>query len=87
MIYVNGTLPTLAIYVLQLATPYYEELTVRENLTLAAEMKLPSSMEQEERFERVEQVMQVVCVVIIILGPYHACLASYPCRSLSYPPC
>ena len=59
-------------YVLQLATPYYEELTVRENLLLAAEMKLPSSMEQEERFERVEQVMQVVCVVIIILGPYHA---------------
>ena len=48
-------------YVLQLATPYYEELTVRENLTLAAEMKLPSSTEQEERFKRVEQVMQVVC--------------------------
>ena len=48
-------------YVLQLATPYYEELTVRENLTLAAEMKLPSSMEREERFKRVEQVMQVVC--------------------------
>ena len=45
---------------------------MRENLTLAAEMKLPSSMEQEERFERVEQVMQVVRVVIIILGPYHA---------------
>ena len=59
-------------YVLQLATPYYEELTVRENLTLAAEMKLPSSMEQKERFERVEQVMQVVRVVIIILGPCHA---------------
>jgi ABC-type multidrug transport system ATPase subunit len=48
-------------YVLQLATPYYEELTVRENLTLAAEMKLPSSMKREERFKRVEQVMQVVC--------------------------
>ena len=54
-------------YVLQLATPYYEELTVRENLTLAAEMKLPSSMKQDERFKRVEQVIQVVCAVIIIL--------------------
>ena len=48
-------------YVLQLATPYYEELTVRENLTLAAQMKLSSSMKREERFKRVEQVMQVVC--------------------------
>ncbi len=48
-------------YVLQLAAPYYEELTVRENLTLAAEMKLPSSMKREERFKRVEEVMHVVC--------------------------
>ena len=47
-------------YVLQLATPYYEELTVRENLTLAAEIKLPRSMMQKKKFERVEQVMQVV---------------------------
>ena len=48
-------------YVLQLATPYYEELTVRENLTLAAQMKLSGSMTLREKFERVEQVMQVVC--------------------------
>ena len=67
-IYINGT-PIDDIrewyiantgYVLQLATPYYEELTVRENLTLAAQMKLPRSMKREESFERVEQVMQVV---------------------------
>ena len=46
-------------YVLQLAAPYYEELTVRENLTLAAWVKLQTSS-REEKFERVEQVMEVV---------------------------
>ena len=44
-------------YVLQLATPYYEELTVRENLTLAAQIRLSSSLKLTERLERVEQVM------------------------------
>ena len=47
-------------YVLQLATPYYEELTVRENLTLAAMIKLPRRFRTRERFRRVEQVMEVV---------------------------
>ena len=47
-------------YVLQLATPYYEELTVRENLTLAAQIKLPNTYTAREKFERVEQVMGVV---------------------------
>ena len=47
-------------YVLQLATPYYEELTVRENLTLAAQIKLPNTHTAREKFERVEQVMGVV---------------------------
>ena len=47
-------------YVLQLATPYYEELTVRENLTLAAQIKLPNKHTTMEKFERVEQVMGVV---------------------------
>ena len=45
-------------YVLQLAAPYYEELTVRENLTLAAWIKLHIS--SREKFQRVEQVMEVV---------------------------
>eukprot|EP00118_Oscarella_pearsei_P004171 m.17345 g.17345 ORF g.17345 m.17345 type:complete len:1779 (+) comp27452_c0_seq1:72-5408(+) len=45
-------------YVLQLAIPYYEELTVRQNLTLAAFIRLPSSMTAEEKFERVEQVIE-----------------------------
>ncbi len=47
-------------YVLQLATPYYEELTVRENLTLAAQIKLPKTFTLREKFERTEQVLEVV---------------------------
>ena len=50
-------------YVLQLAAPYYEELTVRENLTLAAWVKLQIS--SREKFQRVEQVMEVVRYVTI----------------------
>ena len=46
-------------YVLQLATPYYEELTVRDNLTLSAEMKL-NGLNREEKFERVNEVMKEV---------------------------
>ena len=40
--------------------PYYEELTVRENLTLAAQMRLSSSYTMDKKFERVEQVMYEV---------------------------
>ena len=67
-IYVNGT-PVEEIrewyiantgYVLQLALPYYEELTVRENLTLAAQLKLPKNFALKEKFEVVEQVIEVV---------------------------
>lgn len=50
-------------YVLQLATPYYEELTVRENLTLAAQMRLSSNFTMDEKFERVEQVMHEVLFI------------------------
>ena len=46
-------------YLLQLATPYYEELTVRDNLTLAAEMKL-NELTREEKFGRVNYVMKKV---------------------------
>ena len=38
-------------YVLQLAMPYYEQLTVRENLTLVAQMRL--SFSAREKFERI----------------------------------
>ena len=47
-------------YILQLATPYYEELTVRENLTLAAQIKLPNTFTLKEKFIRIEQVLAVV---------------------------
>jgi len=48
-------------YVLQLARPYYEELTARENLTLAAEIKLPvSKFTTKDKLMRVEQVLEVV---------------------------
>ena len=47
-------------YVLQLAMPYYEELTVRENLTLSAQMRLSSEFTLHQKFERVEQVMYEV---------------------------
>ncbi|KAJ7382646.1 hypothetical protein OS493_033702 [Desmophyllum pertusum] len=44
-------------YVLQLAVPYYEELTVRQNLFFAANMRLPKSMSHARKFERVEQIL------------------------------
>lgn len=47
-------------YVLQLAVPYYEELTVRQNMTFAAYMRLPKSMSRQEKFERVEQIITEV---------------------------
>ncbi len=47
-------------YVLQLATPYYNELSVQENLTLAAQMRLPSTFSSCEKFKRVQEVMNVV---------------------------
>ena len=51
-------------YVLQLTAPYYEELTVRENILLAALMRLSHHVCQEERFKRVEQVITEVYVMI-----------------------
>ena len=47
-------------YVLQLAVPYYEELTVRQNLFFAAHMRLPKKMSHRGKFERVEQVLSEV---------------------------
>ena len=47
-------------YVLQLATPFYEELTVRENLIFAINMQLPKSANWNQKLERVEQVIREV---------------------------
>ena len=47
-------------YVLQLATPYYDEMTVKENLLYSAVMRIPAGTPQKEIFERVEVVMREV---------------------------
>jgi ABC-type uncharacterized transport system YnjBCD ATPase subunit len=52
-------------YVLQLAVPYYEELTVRQNLLLAAFMRLPSSFSAEQRFQRVECVIEQIGLSLV----------------------
>ena len=51
-------------YVLQLAAPYYEELTVRENLTLAAQMRLSKTLSLSEKLDHVEKVMKEVLLII-----------------------
>ena len=56
---------------MQLAVPYYEELTVRENLTLAAWVKLHVST--RERFKRVEQVMAVVSGIHLVFMLINFC--------------
>lgn len=45
---------------LQLAAPYYAELTVRDNLTLSAQIMLGSNVTMKDKFKRVELVMNVV---------------------------
>lgn len=47
-------------YVRQLAMPYYEELTVRENLILSATQRLPDSLSAVEKLQRVEQIIDEV---------------------------
>lgn len=47
-------------YVLQLAAPYYAELTVRDNLTLSAHIMLGRNVTMKDKFKRVELVMNVV---------------------------
>ena len=47
-------------YVLQLAVPYYEELTVRQNLFFAAHMRLPKETSAAQKYERVEQIIAQV---------------------------
>ena len=55
-------------YVLQLATPYYAELSVRDNLSLAAQLVLGRNVPTKDKFRRVEQVMHVVsCGITVVL--------------------
>ena len=48
---------------LQLAVPYYEELTVRQNVFFAAHMRLPKRMSHSKKFERVEQILEEVSLI------------------------
>eukprot|EP00117_Sycon_ciliatum_P008487 scpid6940/ scgid11163/ ATP-binding cassette sub-family G member 2 len=47
-------------YVRQLATPYYDQLTVRENLLYSALLRLPSTHTRSELFEQMKMVIQEV---------------------------
>ena len=55
-------------YVLQLAVPYYEELTVRQNLFFAAHMRLPKETCAAEKYERVEQIIAQVNLFVFGLN-------------------
>ena len=55
-------------YVLQLAVPYYEELTVRQNLFFAAHMRLPKETSAAEKYERVEQIIAQVNLFVVVLN-------------------
>ena len=58
-------------YVLQLAAPFYEELTVRENLLFAVNMQLPKSANWNQKLERVEQVIREVSQYFAIHCKYN----------------
>ena len=68
-------------YVLQLAVPYYEELTVRQNLFFAAHMRLPKKMSHERKFERVEQILAEVSRLVISEILLHATHSTATCHA------
>lgn len=51
-------------YVRQLACTYYEELTVRENMLLSANMQMPPDTKLVQVLEKVEQVIKEVDIQI-----------------------
>ena len=54
-------------YVRQLATPYYDELTVRENLLYSALLRLPSSHTRAELFEQMKMVINEVNISMVTM--------------------
>ena len=56
-------------YVRQLACTYYEELTVRENMLLSANMQMPPGTKVVQVLERVEQVINEVGISHLQLPP------------------
>lgn len=63
-------------YLMQLTSPFYEELTVRENLTLAAQLRLPGDMTTRDRFDRVEKVLCEVSLKVHVIFLIGVCEAS-----------
>lgn len=57
-------------YVRQLATSFYNELTVRENLLFSMNLQAPRGMSLEDKLERVEQVIKEVLSLVLthVLG-------------------
>ena len=51
-------------YVRQLATSFYSELTVRENLLFSMNMQAYQGMKLQQKLERVEQVIREVCTCV-----------------------
>ena len=49
----------------QLATPYYDELTVLQNLLYSG---LQRSLKKDDLFERIQMVLHEVSEVVIVLG-------------------
>ena len=47
-------------YVLQLATPYYEELTVLENLRFSAVIKVAARRNRLELLDYIDDIMKLV---------------------------
>lgn len=61
-------------YVRQLASTYYEELTVRENMLLSANMQMPPNTKLVQVLERVEQVINEVRGHLLPVQQYcHQC--------------
>ena len=54
-------------YVRQLATYYYNELTVRENLLFSMNMQAMRGMSLHQKLERVEQVIREVSTQCFLL--------------------
>jgi hypothetical protein len=71
-------------YVPQLATPYYENLTVSENLLYSSVLRLPKCMSWHDRIGRVLQVMGEVGYCAVLLTLYLVTLFHCSLRQASF---
>ena len=72
-------------YIVQWSEPYFEVLTVRENLTLAAQLKLSDSFDRQEKFKMIEQALKAVkghtytCMQTTHAGTQHTQYVAHTC--------